>query len=41
MATLEATPFPYEFDIDHIALVCIDMQKDFCLQGGLNSIFSK
>lgn len=34
MATIEATPFPYEFDIDHIALVCIDMQKDFLLPGG-------
>lgn len=34
MATIEATPFPYEFDIDHIALVCIDMQRDFCLPGG-------
>jgi biuret amidohydrolase len=34
MATINATPFPYEFDIDHIALVCIDMQRDFCLAGG-------
>lgn len=34
MATIDATPFPYEFDIDHIALVCIDMQKDFLLPGG-------
>jgi len=34
MPTINATPFPYEFDIDHIALVCIDMQRDFCLPGG-------
>jgi len=34
MPTLDANPFPYEFDIDHIALVCIDMQRDFCLPGG-------
>lgn len=34
MAAIDATPFPYEFDIDHIALVCIDMQRDFCLPGG-------
>ncbi|MCH9625967.1 MAG: Peroxyureidoacrylate/ureidoacrylate amidohydrolase RutB [Chlamydiales bacterium] len=34
MPTIDATPFPYEFDIDHIALVCIDMQRDFCLPGG-------
>ncbi len=32
--TLNAAPFPYEFDIDHIALICIDMQRDFCLSGG-------
>lgn len=34
MATIDAKPFSYEFDIDHIALVCIDMQRDFCLPGG-------
>jgi nicotinamidase-related amidase len=34
MPTIEATPFPYEFDADHIALICIDMQRDFCLPGG-------
>jgi nicotinamidase-related amidase len=34
MPTTDATPFPYEFDIDHIALVRIDMQRDFCLSGG-------
>ena len=34
MPTIDANPFPYEFDIDHIALICIDMQRDFCLPGG-------
>ncbi|MDA4845888.1 cysteine hydrolase family protein [Hoeflea poritis] len=34
MVTIDAVPFAYEFDIDHIALVCIDMQRDFCLPGG-------
>jgi nicotinamidase-related amidase len=31
---LNAKPFTYAFDIDHIALLCIDMQRDFCLPGG-------
>jgi hypothetical protein len=30
MPTIDANPFAYEFDIDHIAVVCIDMQRDFC-----------
>jgi nicotinamidase-related amidase len=34
MPTIDANPFPYEFDIDHIALICIDMQRDFCSSGG-------
>jgi biuret amidohydrolase len=34
MTTIDAKPFSYEFDIDHIALLCIDMQRDFCLPGG-------
>jgi nicotinamidase-related amidase len=34
MPTIDAKPFSYEFDIDHIALLCIDMQRDFCLPGG-------
>ena len=34
MPTIGAKPFAYEFDIDHIALLCIDMQRDFCLPGG-------
>lgn len=32
--TVDAKPFDYFFDIDHVALVCIDMQRDFCLPGG-------
>ena len=34
MPFIEAKPFPYQFDFDHAALVCIDMQRDFCLPGG-------
>ena len=32
--TIDANPFEYPFDIDHVALICIDMQRDFCLPGG-------
>jgi nicotinamidase-related amidase len=31
---IDATPFPYEFDIAHTALVLIDMQRDFIEPGG-------
>jgi len=34
MPIVKAKPFDYQFDIDHIALLCIDMQRDFCLPGG-------
>ena len=34
MAMIDAHPFAYEFDIDHVALLCIDMQRDFVLPGG-------
>lgn len=34
MSEINARPFPYVVDFDHIALVCIDMQRDFCLPGG-------
>ena len=34
MPLVEATPFTYQLDMDHIALLCIDMQRDFCLPGG-------
>ncbi|WP_252312350.1 cysteine hydrolase family protein [Sinobaca sp. H24] len=30
----ESTPYPYEFDFEHTALVVIDMQKDFLEAGG-------
>ncbi len=32
--TVDAKPFPYQFDMDHAALICIDMQRDFLLPGG-------
>jgi nicotinamidase-related amidase len=32
--TVDATPFPYNIVLDHIALICIDMQCDFLLPGG-------
>jgi len=31
---IDATPFPYSFDVDHTALVLIDMQRDFIEPGG-------
>ncbi len=34
MPTINAKPFSYEFDFNHVALICIDMQRDFCLPGG-------
>ncbi len=34
MPLVKAKPFDYQLDIDHIALLCIDMQRDFCLPGG-------
>ena len=34
MPFIEAKPFPFQFDFDHAALLCIDMQRDFCLPGG-------
>ncbi len=34
MPIMKAKPFPYTFDRDHIALICIDMQRDFCEKGG-------
>jgi len=34
MPFIEAKPFPFQFDFDHVALICIDMQRDFCLPGG-------
>jgi nicotinamidase-related amidase len=34
MPMIKATPFDYNFDADSTALICIDMQRDFCLPGG-------
>jgi nicotinamidase-related amidase len=34
---MKATPFCYEFDPNHLALLCIDMQRDFCEEGGFAS----
>ncbi|WP_328358503.1 cysteine hydrolase [Mycobacterium sp. NBC_00419] len=34
MPTIDAEPFPLEFDVDSTALVIIDMQRDFVLPGG-------
>lgn len=34
MPLIDAKPFPFQFDFDHAALVCIDMQRDFLLPGG-------
>ena len=34
MSMIDAKPFPFTVDFDHIALLCIDMQRDFCLPGG-------
>jgi nicotinamidase-related amidase len=34
MSAINAKPFPFVVDFDHIALICIDMQRDFCLPGG-------
>ncbi len=34
MPYVDAKPFPFEYGIDHVALLCIDMQRDFCLPGG-------
>ena len=31
---VKADPYPYAFDVDHTALVIIDMQTDFCGKGG-------
>jgi len=34
MPFIDAKPFPFQFDFDHVALLCIDMQRDFCEPGG-------
>jgi len=37
MTMIDAKP-PYNFDADHIALITIDMQRDFCDENGYASI---
>ena len=34
MITVPAEPYPYAFDPDHVALLCIDFQRDFVEAGG-------
>jgi nicotinamidase-related amidase len=34
MPTVDAEPTPYSFDLDSVALLVIDMQRDFLLPGG-------
>jgi nicotinamidase-related amidase len=34
MPSVDATPYPFEFDVTDTALVVIDMQRDFLLPGG-------
>lgn len=34
MAIIKAKPYDFIFDPDHIALIVIDMQRDFCLKDG-------
>ena len=31
---VNAKPYTYKFDLDHTALIIIDMQRDFCYEGG-------
>ncbi|RZL97460.1 MAG: isochorismatase family protein, partial [Variovorax sp.] len=33
----DARPFPYEFDLEHTALVLIDMQRDFIEPDGFGA----
>lgn len=34
MITTSAAPYPYPFDLEHTALLCIDFQRDFVEPGG-------
>lgn len=38
MITVDAVPYPYQFDRRHTALVVIDMQRDFVEEGGFGSV---
>ena len=31
---VDAKPFAYDFDLNKTALIIIDMQRDFCSEGG-------
>ncbi len=37
MVTVDARPFPYEFPPDRVALIVIDMQRDFVEPGGFGA----
>ncbi len=39
MPTIDAEPFPLDFEMDSTALVIIDMQRDFVLPGGFGEAF--
>ncbi len=38
MPLIDAKPFPFQFAFDHVALICIDMQRDFCRPGGFGEM---
>jgi len=38
MITVDAAPYPYQFERRHTALVVIDMQRDFVEEGGFGSV---
>ena len=38
MITVDAIPYPYQFDTRRTALVVIDMQRDFVEEGGFGSV---
>jgi nicotinamidase-related amidase len=38
MITLDAHPYPYQFEAQHTALIVIDMQRDFVEEGGFGSV---
>ncbi|MGL4388573.1 MAG: cysteine hydrolase family protein [Brevinema sp.] len=34
IVSVKAEPYSFDFDVKHTALVIIDMQRDFCVEGG-------
>ena len=38
MITIPAEPYPFECDLEHTALVIIDMQRDFVEPGGFGEL---